>query len=334
MKPAIFIDAYINTKEKEEVFVKNINNFIDAGYDLFIISNKLIMFDKFDKVKYFEYDSRNRLLKDKDGYKQTSDSGTFTINKQYIDITDSKNSEELIVTSTIFNPTNLSVLYNTRRICDIVKEFGYTNVMRVDYDCIFKRYDFENTFLKDNDISDWNNYGVAGPGCYGLYVNWLYLNVDYFISKIPLIKTENQYKDFIQDNFGELKHLTFERIIYGLLKKLRILTDSEDQMYVGSDTNMFTTDEQYNRLDIYSDKLLAAVVNNKSLLILDNQYNTPITIDIHIDDKLVLTYNVLSNCAQIVNCKDYKTITIKHLDKIKVINSNIRYTATFDKLKL
>lgn len=330
MKPAIFIDAYINSPEKENIFKQNVNNFIDAGYDLFIISNKLVKFDRFDKVKYFEYDSRNRLLKDKYGYKSASDSCVFIMKKQYFDYMNNGREEHLNIVSSIFNPTNLSVLYNTRRICDIAKEFGYTNIMRVDYDCIFKRYDFENTFLKDAETSDWNNYGVAAPGCFGIYINWVYLNVDYFISKIPLIKTENQYKDFLLDNFGELKYLTFEKIIYTLLNKIRILTHEENQLFIGYDTNLFTTDEQSNRLDIYSDKLMVVVANDKSLLMIENQYSNSVDINVMIDNNPPIIQTILPNCSQLYNCSGYKTIKVTHLNHTKIIDSNIIYQANFN----
>jgi len=328
MKPLIFIDAYINTPEKEEVFVKNVNNFIDAGYDLFIISNKLVKFDKFDKVKYFEYDSRNRLLKDKYGYKSASDSCFFIMKKQYIDYMNGNKEEDFNILAPIFNPTNLSVLYNTRRMCEVAKEFGYTNIMRVDYDCIFDRYDFENTFLKDAETSDWNNYGVAAPGCFGIYINWVYLNIDYFIKNIPLIKTEDQYKEFLLNNFGELKYLTFEKIIYTLLNKIRILTPEENELFIGVDTNLFTTDEQTNRLDVFSEKLLVVVANDKSLLVLENQYPNSIDVNITIDNNSPIIQTILPNCSMLYNCVGYKTIKVTHLNQIKLIDENIIYNAT------
>ena len=57
-KPAIFIDAYISNEEKKKWFDYNVTNFIKAGFDVFVISNKMISFDKFENVKYFEYDSK------------------------------------------------------------------------------------------------------------------------------------------------------------------------------------------------------------------------------------------------------------------------------------
>jgi hypothetical protein len=248
--------------------------------------------------------------------------------KQYIDYMNGNKEEDFNILAPIFNPTNLSVLYNTRRMCEVAKEFGYTNIMRVDYDCIFNRYDFENTFLKDAETSDWNNYGVAAPGCFGIYINWVYLNIDYFIKYIPLIKTENQYKEFLLNNFGELKYLTFEKIIYTMLNKIRILTPEENELFIGVDTNLFTTDEQTNRLDVFSEKLLVVVANDKSLLVLENQYPNSIDVNITIDNNSPIIQTILPNCSMLYNCVGYKTIKVTHLNQIKLIDENIIYNAT------
>lgn len=319
MKPAIFIDAYLNSPDREETFHKNVQNFIDHGYDVFIISNKIIKFDKFNKVKYFEYDSRNRLLKDQNNYVTSSDNDYFYYGKKY-HFNGSIEDRVLFTYSPIFNTTNLSVLYNTRRICDIAKEFGYTNILRVEYDCIFDRYDFENTFLKGYETEDWNNYGLAGAGCFGVYTNWIYLNVDYFISKIPLIQSDYQYKDFICKNFGELKYLTFERILYRLLNKIKILTDDEARNCVGINTNTFTSDQTYNRFNFYSGRLIVVSVNDHTSVLLDNQYDEEISVTIVKDTNVELvvmakkTFHTFS-----INPNQY--ICIKHNEHVKVIDT-------------
>jgi hypothetical protein len=319
MKPAIFIDAYLSSNEREQAFHKNVNNFIDAGYDLFIISNKISNFDKFDKVKYFEYDSRNRLLKDRSSYITSSDSDYFHCSKKY-NFYGSSEPHVLFTCSPIFNTTNLSVLYNTRRICEIAKEFGYTNVFRVEYDCIFDRYDFENTFLKGYETEDWNNYGLAGSGCFGVYTNWIYLNVDYFISKIPLIQSDYQYKDFIYKNFGELKYLTFEKILYRILNKIKILTNDEARKCVGINTNTFTSDQTYNRFNFYSGKLIVVSTNDHTRVLLDNEYNEEINVTI-VKDTNVESIIMPRNTFYVFNIQPNQYVCIKHKEHVKVIDT-------------
>lgn len=319
MKPAIFIDAYLNSPEREEVFHKNVQNFIDHGYDVFIISNKITKFDKFDKVKYFEYDSRNRLLKDRTGYLSSSDSDYFHYGRKF-NFYGSTEPHVLFTYSPIFNTTNLSVLYNTRRICDIAKEFGYTNILRVEYDCIFDRYDFENTFLKGYQTEDWNNYGLAGSGCFGVYTNWIYLNVDYFISKIPLIQSDYQYKDFICKNFGELKYLTFEKILYKTLNKIKIISGDEAKNYIGSSTNTFTSDQTYNRFNFYSGKLLVASTNDHTCVLLDNEYDEEISVTItkeNITDSIVMPRKTFYTFT--IQPNQY--VCIKHKEHVKVVDT-------------
>ncbi len=329
MKPAIFIDAYLNTPEREEIFQRNVQNFIDAGYDLFIISNKIHSFDKFDKVKYFEYDSRNRLLKDRSGYLASSDSDYFHYGKDYM-FSHNSGKYKFNTYSPIFNTTNLSVLYNTRRICEIVKEFGYTNILRVEYDCIFENYDLENTLLKGYDTEDWNNYGLAAWGCYGVYTNFLYLNVDYFISKIPLIKSDYQYKDFILESFGELKYLTFEKIIALKLKKLKVLSREETDKYVVETTNTFTSIQSTNRYNFYSGNLIVSTINNHTALLIDNEYQESVDVTIEHDEKKE-TINLVSGCFYYLNITPGKYLCVKHKDFVKVIDTTTLCVSKFEK---
>jgi len=327
MKPAIFIDAYLNTPEREAMFQRNVQNFIDAGYDLFIISNKIHSFDKFDKVKYFEYDSRNRLLKDRSGYLASIDSDYFHYGKNYTFSQDTK-MYTLHTNSPIFNTTNLSVLYNTRRICEIAKEFGYTNILRVEYDCIFESYDLENTLLKGYDTEDWNNYGLAAWGCYGVYTNFVYLNIDYFISKIPLIKTDYQYKDFILESFGELKYFTFEKIIASKLNKIKVLGKEDTEKYVVHTTNSFTSIQSTNRYNFYSGNLLITSVNNHTGLLIDNEYKEDVKITIEFDSNIETT-SLASGCFYYINISPCKHLCIKHKDLVKVIDTTNTCVGTF-----
>lgn len=329
MKPAIFIDAYLNTPERESLFQRNVQNFIDAGYDLFIISNKIHTFDKFDKVKYFEYDSRNRLLKDRSGYLASSDSDYFYYGKEYTFSHD--NQKHMMHTySPIFNTTNLSVLYNTRRICEIAKEFGYTNILRVEYDCIFSSYDLENTLLNGYKTEDWNNYGLAAWGCYGVYTNFIYLNIDYFLSKIPLIKSDYQYKEFVSDSFGELKYLTFEKIIAWKLNKLRILSKDDTDRYVVDTTNTFTSVQNTNRYNFYSGNLLVVTMNEHTGLLIDNEYSEPVSVTIEYNG-IVETITLQPQCFYYMNIVPGKQLCIKHNNLIKPIDTTTTCVGTFTK---
>jgi hypothetical protein len=321
MKPAIFIDAYLSSNDREQVFHKNVQNFIDHGYDVFIISNKISNFDKFDKVKYFEYDSRNRLLKDTTGYLLTSDSDYFRYKRRYT-YSGSNVIRMLDLLSPLFNTTNLSVLYNTRRICEIVKEIGYTNILRVEYDCIFDRYDLENTILKGCETESWNNYGLATSGCFGIYTNWIYLNVDYFMDNIPSIKNEDQYKDFIIKKFGELKYLTFETILSSVLTNLKRISVVDMTKYLGNNTDTYSSDQSYNRYNFYSGRLLVTTVNNHTTLVIENQYDDKISVNVTRNDKTE-TFHLSNSEFYVFDIDPTEKICVKHKDHIKHIDMSI-----------
>ncbi len=332
MKPAVFIDAYLSSPDREEIFQRNVQNFIDAGYDLFIISNKMRVFDKLDNVKYFEYDSRNRLLTDRNSYLASSDSDYLCYSKNYDLFLNNGEiaTHELSICSPVYNPTNLSVLYNTRRICDIAKEFGYTNILRVEYDCIFENYDFENNLLKGYNTEDWNNYGLAAKGCFSVYTNFIYLNIDYVINNIPLIKTEDQYKTFMLKNFGDLKYLTFETIMAKMLNKIKILSDDESIKYLTPNIDSFTSDQGYRRYMFYSDKLLVANVNNNTKLFVDNQYDHSVEIKVNYDNQ-ILSHVLCPSCFRVFDIEPNKKLSVSHKDKNMIVDTT-KSIGTFTKV--
>jgi hypothetical protein len=211
-KPAIFIDAYISNEEKKKWFDYNVTNFIKAGFDVFVISNKMISFDKFENVKYFEYDSKNRLLTDKSKYSLCS-----TIDWGY-QLYDEWGGCFFSGRSYIHGFTNWTVLYNLKKICKVLKSYGYEHMIRSEYDVIFKNYDLMNTIFKDFGSTEKSKTCMILKDQFGCTTNFFLIDVNYIDSIIPEMETEDDYIKFIHSLYGRNLSPVFEELFHNIIK--------------------------------------------------------------------------------------------------------------------
>lgn len=211
-KPAIFIDAFISSPERQSLLDYNITNFAQVGWDVFVISNKMPNFSAFHNVKYFEYDSRNRLLLNRDKYNLSS---------------------QVIIYDTLYNSagqkfnyrtcspfhgfTNWTLLYNIRRMALTAKRFGHTHFIGCEYDIQFKDYNLLNTIFKgfgETEVSNSTMF-ITSP-YWGIITNLYLLNVDVVLNTIPDMETEEDYDNFLIRRFGNLTSPVFEKLIKDL----------------------------------------------------------------------------------------------------------------------
>ena len=212
-KPAIFIDAFISDKEKKKWFDYNLSKFIKQGHDVFIISNKMPSFDKFEDIKYFEYDSTNRLLTDRSKYTLISHMNWA---HQLYD-----NSGNSCILQGHTNPhgfTNWTILYNLKKICKVLKSRGYEHMIRCEYDVIFKNYDLMNTIFKDFDTNEKNKTCMILPDEFGCVTNFFLININYLDSKIPEMESEEDYIKFLHSLYGHNLSPVFEELFNDIIK--------------------------------------------------------------------------------------------------------------------
>lgn len=207
-KPAIFIDAFISSPERQDLLDYNVNNFSEAGWDVFVISNKMPSFDAFHNVKYFEYDSRNRLLLNRDKYDLPSWLTAWDT------LYDSAGNKFVYHGNAPFHGfTNWTLLYNMRRMALAAKRFGHTHFIGCEYDIKFKDYNLLNTIFKgfgDTEASK-SAMIISNPG-WGVITNLYLLNVDIVLDTIPEMETESDYDNFLIKKYGHLSSPVFERL--------------------------------------------------------------------------------------------------------------------------
>lgn len=211
-KPAIFIDAYITNEEKKKWFDYNLSNYIKHGWDVFIISNKMPSFDKFSDIRYFEYDSKNRILPDMSKYKLRNG---MEWNYQLYDNVGSLffNGESLM-----HGFTNWTILYNLKKICKVLKRNGFEHMIRCEYDVIFKDYNLMNNIFKNFGLTKKSKNCMVMPDKMGCTTNFFLINVDYLDSKIPELETEQDYINYMNTLYGSNISPVFEGLLDDLIK--------------------------------------------------------------------------------------------------------------------
>ena len=259
-KPAIFIDAFISDKEKKKWFDYNLSKFIKQGHDVFIISNKMPSFDKFEDVKYFEYDSTNRLLTDRSKYTLISH-----MNWSQQLYTDTIDSWILQGRTTTHGFTNWTILYNLKKICKVLKSRGYEHMIRCEYDVVFKNYDLMDTIFKNFGTTENSKTCMILPGGFGCITNFFLINIDYLDSLIPEMETESGYIKFMYKLYGCNLSPIFEELFNNILdNKCEYLDEKLTNEYIEDLGVCISGGDLGFRHEVLSNNLLMTPVNNNT----------------------------------------------------------------------
>ena len=277
IKPAIFIDAFINNNDKKTTFDYNLSNFIKTNWDIFIISNKILSFDKFSDIKYFEYDSHNRLLLNSEKYKLT----TLIRWDRHLYFSNG-GSANFYGNSYTHGFTNWTILYNLKRICKVLKRFGYDYMIRCEYDVVFKDYNLMDTIFKNFGNTEKSKNCMILPGGItswykGCATNFFLINVDYLDSKIPELETEEDYLNFLYKIYGDNSSSIFEILFNDLISNdCEYLDIDETKKYIENiSVNISETgDLGYRHKIIYKSLLITPINDNQEFFICNLSNNT------------------------------------------------------------
>ena len=213
IKPAIFIDAYITDEQKKKWFNYNLSNYIKTDWDVFVMSNKMPSFDKFSDIKYFEYDSTNRILNDPSKYKLNSKIQWFN------QLHDGIRPLYFRGYSYTHGFTNWTILCNMKKICKVLKRFGHQYMIRCDYDVVFKDYQLMENIFKTFGTTEKSKNGIFVPDLFGSLATFYLLNVDYVDSKLPELETEEDYSKFMYQLYGNNTSPVFEHLLFDIFGK-------------------------------------------------------------------------------------------------------------------
>lgn len=322
IKPAIFIDAYITDEDKKKWFNYNLGNYIKHGWDVFVMSNKMPSFDKFSDIKYFEYDSTNRILNDPAKYKLNS-----RINWFY-QVYDNVRPLHLNGHSYVHGFTNWTILYNMKKICKVLKSRGYTHMIRCDYDVIFRDYNLMDNIFKNFGNTEHSKNGMFAPDLFGTIATFFLLNVDYVDSTIPEMETENDYLKFMNQLYGDNTSPVFEHLMFDLFGKNSEFMDRDECFKNIEHLGICVSNNGDNGLRhkvIYKNLFITPTNNNKDFFI----YNSSPTHAVYVEFK---TYRNESLFIDTFNVPPQQWFSFSCSKRVEIKTSDmpVDHVVTFD----
>lgn len=331
-KPAIFIDAYITTDEQKKWLNYNVNNYIKNEWDVFIISNKISSFDNFSNIKYFEYDCRNRILPDVSKYNLSTSLVWF------YELFNNGDYYRLDGSSYIHGFTNWTILYNIKKICKVLKNFGYTHAIRCEYDVTFKDYNLMNNVFKSFGETEKSKKCMIIPDGWGCTTNFFLFDVEYLDSKIPELETENDYLNFLNKTYNNNISPIFERMFNDLIsKECEYLDKEKTYQYIDKISACESADDSIYRHKICYKKLFMTPVNNNTEFFFyndkNNQKSIYLTYSTFDEFDNFVTKNIIVDPDRWFKLKCSKLVEIKTSDmpygksvKFDLINEQCRFT--------
>lgn len=213
MKVVTILDSFISNLVIEENTINMIDKLKSINSDILLVSAGKVSEKVQSKVDYMLYDSRNQLFEKKD-YQYFHPwnfwigcDGFTSYNFYY-----SKQRHGLAVMVNLFN----ALAY--------AKSIGYTHFQKILYDMDINQ-DCMNWLNKIPNVCSENNkkglvyYNLDQGDNPDMNGSYMFCEIDYFLSKIPKIGCEDDYRKNIMDSFGYLKFLIFEKFLYHFFTK-------------------------------------------------------------------------------------------------------------------
>jgi hypothetical protein len=321
-KTIVIIDCFVRNKNVEQCLIRSIDNLKSDGFDILLVSNTTIPQNILEKVNYFIYDSRNQLFEY--NYSNIRNIDLYKINDTF-ELHDIKSGVQ---------KHGLSVLINLFNSLEIAKNLGYKNFFRLEVDDLFGDISREyiksvTTICKDQNkkaLFYYNEDRENEPN--DISFHFMYSEIEFFLNKVESIKSEEDYKNFLFKQRGNLDFMIVEEYVYRNLKNngdseilikdgTKMLSDFPDTIWntIVSDSN---SDSKYKGVTttIYRKQ------NSTDIVILTNSSLDKETVRVI---EIIKNKSVLYSIEQKVFCNDgwsYNVID-SDFDSIKVYENNV-----------
>lgn len=212
MNTIIILDSFIRNKSEEDILINFLDKISLLDKDIFLISNTIIEKKILDKVNYFFYDKKNRLFE-----------GEYTNTNKIYYWTD---CGEFIVYDTVDNVQKhgLSVLINLFNSLKILKEFGYTHFIKMEYDAYLGLETVEKVKQLINNQKKGIFFEEFSENKMNMNVHFFYSEINFFLENFWNIDSEESYKNHLLRFQNNLDFLTMERFLW---ENLNILNKND-----------------------------------------------------------------------------------------------------------
>jgi FkbM family methyltransferase len=341
-KTVVMIDCFVSGPEVESKLIDQIERVKSINLDILLVSNTIIKKEIIELVDFYIYDKRNQLFE------------CEYDNVNYINLYDviNNNDTPFLQTSILtrgLQRHGLSVLVNLFNSVNFAKSLGYDNFIRLEVDDLFGpesiKFIERSTFLlkKSNKkaLLFYNNYDNESSNISFHFMNF---NIDYFLEKIPQIKNESDYINYLKENYDNLRFEIAEQFIYNNLKRngdVEVLIKNGQMMsdffqdtiwntsmsnsnlsskYEGCMTTLFNlsgTNEimilSYNKTEDHKNRKIKVVTNNGSI---DFNHN--------LNGYGVWSYNLIDK-NELIEIWVYESDRLLYVEKNENINNKVSF---------
>lgn len=215
-KDITIIDFYRSSEEQELVFLETVRKIKSLGDKVLLVTGGEISREVQKSVDYILYNGDN-LLFQKFDYEYFHPWNFRTFNGSFF-----HHSFNFSV-----QRHGLAVLVNLFNSLNFAKSLGYTHFRRILYDftpgegslnwmksvSIICEEEGKSGFFYFNEPNT-----IEGKNYPDLRGEFFYCEIDFFLSKVPQVNSEESYRESLLKNFGSLKFLICEKYIYEFIK--------------------------------------------------------------------------------------------------------------------
>lgn len=205
MKIITIVDCFVDSKSVENKLNNFVTNFDKSNSDILLVSNKIVNSEILSKVKYYIYDSNNRLFK-----------GDYT-NIENVVLSHVNEGLTIRDTDPGLQRHGLSVLVNLFNSLNFAKSLGYTHFQRFEVDDLISRDGWE--FVKNvPELCLKNNkkgmFYFNHKQNSDISFHYFFCEIEYFLNTIGKIMTEEDYRKYIYSKRQNYDFMNVEEYIY------------------------------------------------------------------------------------------------------------------------
>lgn len=315
-KTVAIVDSFVHNEKVEKSLSDCIDRLSSDNIDILLVSNTKVNKNIADKATHYLYDGRNQLFEKE--YTGVRDVDLWTN-------TDVFESHKI---SPGLQRHGLSVLINIFNSLELAKSLGYKYFYRFEVDDEFglESRNFIKSVPKlciDSDKKALFYYNEGGHEPNNISFHFIYSEIDYFLNKIPKIKSEDDFRNFLMDYNGNMDFMIAEEYVYNNLKR------NNDDLVLkksGSDMNKDFIDTEWNKITSESNMsekfkgcttLLYNDKNSNNVVILSQGYkdkNFKRKIEVIFNDKSsdIINHDIYGSGSWVYNIFD------NNIEKIKV----------------
>lgn len=322
MKVLTILDCYIHN----ETILNKLDSFIDKlktkNSDILLISNTTIPIQIQNKVDYCLYDSNNHFF-----------SNDWEFSELFV-IKSSISGGDIQDVFPKLQPHGLSVMINIFNAVNLGKSLGYTHFEKLEYDPLFSEEAFNYLSSLPSKCLDENKKGLyllnSKTNPPDISFHYFFSEIDYFLSNVKNIKSENDYRDFINHTNGGNFFINVERFLYQnlIISGLEnyVLIDEQERdlkfpnTYWNSEVSPNNIPKKYNG---GTSRMYWPIDTNEYIVLLSMNYDNKHkerTINCHFDDGFIYT------------CKH--NLTIKGSYSFDSLTPNVQFIEVFEDDKL